>query len=151
MDTILISAHSIMRWAVLLLGLYAITKSLRGILRNQEFTPNHKLAGGLFVASVHLQALLGILLYVARGWAQNMKDMGAAMEDSSVRYWTVEHLLTMLIAVVLIQIGRSRSKKAQPDIKKHKISLAFYGLGLIIILAMIPWPFRVEVGRALWP
>ena len=147
MDEILISAHSIMRWAVLLLGLYAITKSIRGLSRKQEYTANHNLSATLFLASVHLQALLGILLYVAREWYQHMSEMGVA----KIRFWTVEHTLGMLIAVVLIQVGRTKSKKATEAARKHKLSVIFFSIGLLIILAMIPWPFRADIGRALWP
>lgn len=151
MDNVLINAHSILRWAVLLFGLYAITKSARGLMKNQEYTPNHNMSATLFIASVHLQALLGLLLYVARGWANNFSDMAGAMGNSTIRFWTVEHLFGMVLAVVLIQVGRTKSKKATEAAKKHKISLIFFSIGMLLILAMIPWPFRAELGRSLWP
>jgi hypothetical protein len=47
----------------------------------------------------------------------------------------------MLVAVVLITIGRSSSKKAVDAVKKHKRIALFFLIGLIIILAAIPWPF----------
>ncbi len=139
-----------MRWAVVLFGLYAITKSARGLMKNQDYTPNHNMAATLFVASVHLQALLGILLYLARNWASNFADM-SNMKNATLRFWTVEHAIGMLVAVILIQVGRSKSKKATDVRKKHKTSLIYFAIGLILILAMIPWPFREEIGRALWP
>lgn len=149
MDTILINAHSILRWAVLLFGLYAITKSARGLLKKQEFTANHNMAATLFIASVHMQALLGLLLYASK-WMSQLGNMGEVMANSIQRFWTIEHFIGMILAVVLIQVGRTKSKKANDAAKKHKISLIFFSLGLLIILALIPWPFR-EVGRALWP
>jgi uncharacterized membrane protein len=152
MDTILISSHSLMRWAVLLFGLYAITKSVRGLMKNQEYTSNHNMAATLFVASVHLQALLGLLLYVARGWVDNFSNMGDTMKNSAARYWTVEHSVVMLLAIILVQVGRSKSKKATEARRKHKTSLIYFLIGFILILAMIPWPFRAdEIARSLWP
>jgi len=41
--------------------------------------------------------------------------------------------------LVLIHIGRSRSKKASLTWKKHRAATIFYGIGLILILAGIPW------------
>ena len=73
------------------------------------------------------------------------------MGDSYQRFWTVEHTFGMLLAVILIQVGRTKSKKALDTNKKHKISLIYFSIGLLIILAMIPWPFRGEIARALWP
>ncbi len=151
MDNILIDAHNILRWAVLLFGLYAITKSARGLLKNQEYTQNHKMASTLFVASMHLQALLGLLLYVSRGWISQFSDMGNAMGNSAIRFWAVEHIFGMLLAVVLVQMGSTKSKKATDTRKKHKIAFTYFTIAMVIILATIPWPFRGEVARALWP
>lgn len=147
----MINAHSILRWAVLLFGLYAIAKSARGVLLKQDYTSNDNMSATLFIASVHLQVLLGIFLYVARGWAGNLYKMGEIMGNTTQRFWTVEHFLGMLLAAVLIQIGRSKSKRASETEKKHKISLLFFSVGLLLILALIPWPFRGEIARALWP
>ncbi len=151
MDSLMIYAHSILRWAVLLFGLYAITKSARGVLYKQDYTPNHNMAATLFIASVHLQVVLGLFLYVARGWAGNLAKMGEIMGNTTQRFWTVEHFVGMLLAAVLIQIGRTKSKKATEAPKKHKLALIFFSIGMLLILAQIPWPFRGEVARALWP
>jgi hypothetical protein len=48
----------------------------------------------------------------------------------------------MLIAIIIIHIGRSKSKKANSDLGKHKAAFWYYLIGLILILASIPWPFR---------
>ena len=151
MDSLMIYAHSILRWAVLLFGLYAITKSARGVLYKQDYTPNHNMAATLFIASVHLQVVLGLFLYVARGWASNLAKMGEVMGNTTQRFWTVEHFVGMLLAAVLIQIGRTKSKKATEAPRKHKLALIFFSIGMLLILAQIPWPFRGEVARALWP
>lgn len=151
MDNILINAHSILRWAVILFGLYAIIKSARGLLSKQSYSPSDNLSATLFVASVHLQILIGLLLYIARGWANNLSKMGEIMGDSTLRFWTIEHIFGMLVAAVLIQVGRTKSKKANQDAKKHRLSLFFFTLGLLLIIAMIPWPFRGEIARSLWP
>ena len=153
MDSVLLNAHSILRWAVLLFGLYAITKSARGLLYKQDYTPQHNMAATLFIASVHLQIVLGLLLYVARDWANNLSKMGEIMSDPVQRFWTVEHSVGMLLAAVLVQIGRTKSKKATETSKKHKTTLIYFTIGLLIILAMIPWPFReiIGAGRSWFP
>ncbi len=151
MDNLLLVSHNVLRWAVILFGLYAITKAVRGVIFKQEYTPNHNLSATLFVASVHLQIVLGLFLYVARGWAANLSNMGEAMGNATTRFWTVEHAFTMILAAVLIQIGRSKSKKATEIAKKHKLAAIFFTIGFILILLMIPWPFRGEVAKPLWP
>jgi hypothetical protein len=60
----------------------------------------------------------------------------------------VEHLAGMLIAIILIHIGKAQGRKAISDRAKHRRTMIFYLLALLIILASIPWPFReIGVGR----
>jgi L-asparagine transporter-like permease len=73
------------------------------------------------------------------------------MSDPVVRFWAVEHMSGMLIGIILITIGRARGKRKDTDLAKHKTFAIFYIIGLIIILAMIPWPGREGIGRALLP
>lgn len=91
---------------------------------------------GLIAA--HCQFLFGLILYVVSplGFA-NLS--GSTMKDSTMRLLALEHPLTMLIAIVLITIGYSKSKRAETDQAKFKNILVMYGLGLVLILSRIPW------------
>jgi len=73
--------------------------------------------------------------------------MGVVMKNAVMRYWVVEHFAGMLIAIVLITIGRGVAKKSIPDGSKFKRAFWLFLLALIIILATVPWPFRTGVGR----
>jgi len=148
---IILNIHSINRWAVLIFGLYALTKAVLGLIKNQEYTKFHNMAGAMFTGFIHLQLLLGLILYFVRGWYKNLAHMGEIMGNTTLRFWTIEHLFGMILAAVLIQIGRSKSKKGNNSRKQHKQALLFFGLGLLLIFATIPWPFRGEIARALWP
>jgi hypothetical protein len=59
------------------------------------------------------------------------------MKDASARYWTVEHMTMMIIAVVLITVARSTAKKMTADEPKHRRLFIFNSIALIIILASI--------------
>ena len=73
--------------------------------------------------------------------------MGVAMKDAVMRFWLVEHLTGMLIGIALITVGRIAAKKAATDQAKFKKIAVFFTLGLLVILATIPWPFREALGR----
>jgi hypothetical protein len=45
----------------------------------------------------------------------------------------------MIIAIVLIQVGRSLSKKATDAMAKHRKAVIFYSIGFLLILSRIPW------------
>jgi len=68
------------------------------------------------------------------------------MSITNLRFYSVEHLAGMLIAIILITIGYSSAKRLKEDRLKFKKIFTFYLIGLILILASIPWPFRSELG-----
>ena len=73
--------------------------------------------------------------------------MGAVMKDPGTRFFAVEHIAGMLIAIILIHIGKAQGRKAIGDRAKHRRTMIFYLLALLIILVSIPWPFR-SIGAA---
>jgi hypothetical protein len=134
--------HSWVRWIVLLVSILVIIRSFRGWLGNKTFTIGDSQASLFYILSMHLQLTLGLILYFVSPLAyqaiQN-NGMGAVMKDATLRPWAVEHLTMMILAVVLAQIGRSRSKKAANSSKKHQNLAIFATLAFILILAGIPW------------
>lgn len=129
--------HSLLRWAVLILLLVAIFRSLNGWLNKKPFTDGDNKTGLYLMLFAHLQLVLGIILYYTQGWFD--VPFGESMKVAASRFWKVEHLVTMLIAITLITFGRIRSKKATEDNRKHRISAIFYGIALLLILWAIPW------------
>ena len=52
----------------------------------------------------------------------------------------------MTIAMILITMGYSKSKKKDTDVAKYKVVAVFYTIAFVLILASIPWPFRAALG-----
>ena len=77
-------------------------------------------------------------------------NMGDVMKDPFSRFFTVEHTVGMLLAIILIHIGKAQGKKRISDRAKHKRTLLFYVLALLVILGSIPWPFREVGGGSHW-
>jgi hypothetical protein len=142
---ILNSLHGILRWAVLLFALICIVKSFQGMMAKTVYTKTDNLMSVIFVSVCDVQLILGIILYVFGAWGiKNIQNQGMAvvMKDSYSRFFAIEHIAMMLIALVIIHIGRAKSKKAFTDLAKHKKVFWFYLIGLMIMLASIPWPFK---------
>lgn len=148
MHSTLVIIHSILRWAILLTGIWAFVRALQGANGKTPFVAADNKASLFFSISLDIQFLIGLILYfVSPLMKVANSDMGAAMKDGVLRFFSVEHPTMALIALVLVHIGRSKVKKSPTDALKHKRALIFYGLALLIILAMIPWPFRTALGR----
>ena len=149
----LLHLHSVLRWIILILLLVAIFKSLSD--KNKPFTSGHRKIGLFLMISADLMLLVGLYQWFAGDWGLKSiqtNGMGNVMKNSVLRFYAVEHLAGMLIAIILIHIGYAHAKKNIPDPVKHKRTLLYYGLALLIILISIPWPFRlVGAGRTWFP
>jgi hypothetical protein len=146
----LLHLHNLMRWVVLIFALITIIRSLSGLSGRKPFAAGDKRAGMLYMISIDIQALIGILLYITQKW-YNVLMSGGAMKNPAARFFSMEHFLGMLIALILVHIGYSATKKNIPDGTKFKRLFWYSLLSLIIILAMIPWPFREFIGRPWFP
>jgi hypothetical protein len=136
----ILSVHNLLRWVFIAAALYAIVRAIMGLMNKQVYNKADNTSGALLVAVAHTQLLIGIvLLFLSPTVQADMQDMAATMKDKVLRGILIEHPLTNIIGVALIQIGRIRTRKAYADVDKYKRSLIFFGLGLILILSRIPW------------
>jgi len=153
MYTGLLHLHSVLRWAILILLLVAIYKSFTD--RNKAFTPGHKKTGLFLMICADVMLLVGLYQWITGPWGLKSirtNGMSVVMKNASLRFFAIEHITGMIIAILLIHAGYSYAKKDIPDAMKHKRALLFYGLALLIILVFIPWPFRaVGAGRTWFP
>ena len=147
----LLHLHSVLRWVILILLLVALYKSF--VDRNKAFTPGHKKTGMLLMICCDIMLLLGLYQWFVGDWGlksiQN-NGMSVVMKNSVLRFFAIEHISAMVIAIVLVHIGYSYSKKNVPDAMKHKRILLLFGLALLIILISIPWPFRLAGAGRTW-
>ncbi len=135
MLNIITSAHSGLRYILLILLILAIVDSYSK--KSEVSFEKRGLALGTLIIT-HIQVLLGFILYFISPKVQFVSEM---MKDSVLRFYGVEHITGMLIAVILITIGFSKAKK-----KGYKSIFVYYLAALILILVSIPWPFRILDG-----
>jgi uncharacterized membrane protein len=136
---ILVSAHSGLRWIALILLLLAIYNAFTA----NNYEKKHRLVNMFAMISLHTQLLIGLALYFTSAKVQFTEGW---MKVAMYRFYGMEHLMGMLIAIVLVTIGHSKSKKATESAAKFKAIKLWYVLALILILAFIPWPFRTALG-----
>lgn len=135
--------HSIVRYVILIGGIGAVA----AIFSNAR--SRAKLFSTIFLASTHLQVIIGLILYFGlTPWLNMLKDNAKeVMKNSTYRFFAIEHIIMMLIAAVLVTIGHSKLKKAIANDTKLKPALILFIIALVVMLAAIPWPFREALGR----
>jgi hypothetical protein len=128
--------HSGWAYLALLLLVVAVLNSVLGLVSKKEFNSKDRTIALLGLIAAHIQLLVGLVLYF-------VSPIGKAglseMSNAAIRLTALEHPLINIIAIVFITIGWSKHKKATSSLTKFKTISIFYGLGLLLILARIPW------------
>ena len=154
MDTlyaILLPIHNILRWLVLLAGLFAIIRGLTGMQFKRPWESMDAKAGLWYTILLDTQVLAGLILYFFLSPATRLLLQGTpgALSNPPTLFFGIEHVVVMVIALALAHVGRALSRKATERRAKHRTAVIFYSLSLVAILLGIPWPFLPVIGRPL--
>ena len=141
--TLLLTLHNITRWLLIIAAVIALYSAFSGWLGKKAWTKQDDRAGMMFTSLFDLQVLFGLILYffVSPITTAALRNFGAAMSNSSMRFFAVEHFVMMLIAMGLAHVGRAQSRKAGTDSAKFKRAAIWFTVSVVLLLASIPWPF----------
>ena len=132
--------HSGWAYLVLILLVVTVINAIKGFYSKTEFSANDRKIALITLIFCHIQLLVGLILYFQSPIGFSLiQNVGMSGLDSATRLTAVEHPFTNIIALTLITIGWSRHKKMKLSSAKFKSFMIFYGIGLILILSMIPW------------
>jgi len=134
MYSIFVDLHSWLRYVVFVLVLLATIQSLLGWLGKKPYTEINRKINLFALISAHTQLLIGIVLFFL---SPNVKFSSYTMKDPTLRYFTVEHWVGMIIAIALITIGHSKAKRTELSETKHKTIAIFYLIAFVIIIGTI--------------
>jgi cytochrome bd-type quinol oxidase subunit 2 len=134
MYTGLIHTHSSLRYLVLVILLTVIIKSFMGWQGKKPFSSADNKLSLVLLILTHIQLVIGLVLYFVSDKVQFNSE---TMSTAGLRYWAVEHISLMLIAIVLITLARTTSKRLTEATAKHKRLFVLNTLALAIILLAI--------------
>ncbi|MFN8284236.1 MAG: hypothetical protein U0U67_13540 [Chitinophagales bacterium] len=96
----------------------------------------------------HIQLIIGLWLYgispVVRYFLANFKE---AIHQREIRFFGMEHITVMLVAMVVITIGSAMAKRKPTDLQKFKTMAIWFTFGLLLILSSVPWKFSPLISR----
>jgi len=138
---VFLSIHHYLSWGVVLVLILAAGKAWKSLLFKNRWTSTDTILASLLMVGADLQLLLGIVLYAALSpvTRQAFNNFGAAIADPGIRFFAVEHIAMMVVAVIILYIVKSRVRKAQFNARKHRMSAIWYTVALALVLFSIPW------------
>jgi len=138
--------HSILRYFILLFAVVVVLQCIVGFTGKKPFKKSNKQAALMLMICCDIQLLLGLILYFSMGWISRLSE-GGVMTDPYKRFWAVEHGVGMIVAIVLVHLGYTVTKKNMDDDRKFKRIFWFVFIALAIFVATIPWEGKQIVGR----
>ena len=154
MQTGLLHLHNLLRWIILVLLLLSILKSYTGMTTKKSFEASDKKIWLFTMIAAHITLLLGLYQWLLGryGILSYVKPEGVSMmKDPYLRFFQMEHPVSMILAIVMITLGYGMAKKNVEDTTKYKKAFRYFLLALVLILVAVPWPFRELVARPLFP
>lgn len=140
MYSTILSLHSTVAYAALGVLLLAVINAILGVTSKSLFKPKDRSISLVALILCHVQLVVGLLLYFVSDKFEQWSLLGMKiMKNSELRQLLVEHPITNIIAIVLITIGWSKHKREESNNGKFKKTALFYLLGLVLLLAMIPY------------
>jgi hypothetical protein len=140
--------HSWIRWVALAAGVLATISAVRGVSAQD---PRADRWGRILTIALDVQLVIGLLMYFAVSPVMESirANFAAAMPNPQLRFWAVEHLSGMVIAFVLVHVGRVLSRKAPSPAARRTRQMICYGLATLVMLLATPWPWTAA-GRPLF-
>lgn len=135
--------HSWLRWAVILLGVFVAVRAVSGHRSGRAWIGADAAAGRFYTIALDVQVAVGLALYL---WLSPMltlarADVGAAMGQAAVRFWLVEHLFMMVVALLLAHAGSVRVGRAGSDGERFRRASVYWGLSVLAVVLGSPWPW----------
>lgn len=135
MHELLLLLHSWVRWVAVIGGVLATITAF------SSTDPKNNRWSLIFTIGLDVQFLVGLLLLLT---SSAFSNMGETMRDATARFYAVEHPTMMIVALALAHVGRVLARKAATPASARTKSLIFLGLATLLVLAMTPWPFRLD-------
>lgn len=147
---LIVFLHGLNRWAVLAAALWLLAMCVLPMGRQARTNAPFRLPASLYLWTLRIQFLLGVVLLFISPLAQAAwSDFGAAMANKGLRFFIVEHTSMMFVAIGMAEAGMAKVLKANDGRTAARAALIFVTLSLLVMLAAIPWPGRELIGRPL--
>ena len=132
-SNILKSLHTIISGTFALIAAWLVIRSLKGIIHGSPYLMLDKCLSYGFIITLYLQLIFGLILFANPGDVQGSAGVQDAMKLASKRFWPIEHIVLMLFALLIANLGLIFSSQSRIDKDKHKKVLVYYMIALIMI------------------
>lgn len=127
--------HYIISISFVVIALILLYRSILGVLKKNEYTSVDKILSYIFIINLYLQLIFGLILFSNIGSSIGYDYVSAdgTLKTISKRFWPIEHIVLMIFALFIANLGFIFSNKIQDGILKHKKVLIYYSIAILLI------------------
>lgn len=123
--------HTMISAMFLIVAVWLFYRSFTGFLHNREYVKSDKILAWCFIVGLYLQLIFGLILFSSPA-TQAGPDL--AVRLTARRFWPVEHIVLMLFALFIANLGLIFSANTQVSREKHRKILVYYAISVILII-----------------
>jgi hypothetical protein len=142
-----LTIHSWLRWAALLLGAAATFNAFRHRADTAD-PPRGRRWDTFFMLALDLQVLFGLVLYFGLSpfTREAMNNVGAALREPALRFWALTHVAMMVVALVAVRVGRVFAMADRTPRARRNGRYMCFAIAMLAMVAGVPWPWLAN-GR----
>jgi len=127
------SLHTMISGTFAIVALMLVIRSIRGIFKGAKYVALDKYLSYGFIITLYLQLIFGLILFANPSDSPGTGAVQDALKLASKRFWPIEHIVLMLFALLIANLGLIFSSQSRLDSDKHKKVLIYYMIALVMI------------------
>lgn len=144
----LLPFHSFLRWLILLALVFSLARAYRGWLTKQNVLKFDRLLNIVTLILLYSQFIIGLFLYFSSPLVHYfLHHFKEAVHIQNIRFFGMEHITSMSVAILLISVGSFKAKRKRMDCERFKTQALWFTVALLIIFLSIPWSFSPFTSR----
>jgi hypothetical protein len=126
--------HTVISVMFLVVSMWLFYRSINGYLKNWEYARIDKILSYTFIVNLYLQLIFGFLLMISRASVPGLANQDVTMKMASNRFWPIEHIVLMLFALFIANLGLVFSNSTHVNREKFRKVLVYYSISIILIV-----------------
>jgi len=126
--------HYIVSVSFLIIAVILTIRSVRGITKKLPYSRFDKFLAFAFIINLYLQLILGLFLFTNLGSGSDYHYLESANSEMvSKRLWPIEHIVLMLFALFIANLGLIFSMQTKNSLSRFKKVMIYYLISVILI------------------
>ena len=128
--------HIFMSLSFLFFAIWLFIRSAKGIINDKTYTKTDKILSYCFILTLYLQLVFGFILFSNLGSEMGFSYQSAdsTLKMVSKRLWPIEHIVMMLFALFIANLGLIISLNTKSDRRKFFNTIIYYSISILLIV-----------------